>query len=225
MARPTKACASSKSGPPSPSIPTSSNTSAGMCGGIISTTLSPTAPGFAGSGSRAGPPRSSCAANTSSAITSAGTAKTTGAGPRAISTGCKSGCRWGCAGEAMEWVETIFLVLAYVAVLGFLISGLDDLFFDSHFLLYLLRHRKKPRVTLDQLKLVPEQWIAIFVPAWQEGGVVNKMAEYAARILHYEKYDLFIGVYPNDAETMGCVDQICAHNPRIHKVVVPHPGP
>jgi adsorption protein B len=125
----------------------------------------------------------------------------------------------------METVESIFLVLAYVAAVGFLISGMDDLFFDSQFLVYLWRHRRQPHLTLNQLKLEPEQWIAVFVPAWHEGGVVNKMAEYAARVLWYERYDIFIGVYPNDPHTNECVDAICAANPRIHKVRVPHDGP
>jgi adsorption protein B len=122
-------------------------------------------------------------------------------------------------------LETIFLVLTYVAAVGFLVRGLGDLFFDSQFILYLWRNRRKPRVSLQQLRLVPEQWIALFVPAWQEGGIVNKMAEYAARVISYEKYDLFIGVYPNDPETNRCVDEVCAANPRLHKVSVPHPGP
>ena len=125
----------------------------------------------------------------------------------------------------METVEQLFLVLAWIAAVGFLVSGLDDLFFDAHFLVYQWRNRKKSPVSLKDLKLAQEQWIAIFVPAWQEGGVVNKMAEYAARVSLYEKYDIFIGVYPNDPETMFCVDKLCADNPRIHKVVVPHPGP
>ncbi|MCI0745041.1 MAG: phage adsorption protein NrfB [Verrucomicrobia subdivision 3 bacterium] len=125
----------------------------------------------------------------------------------------------------MDIVENIFQILACITVVGFLISGLDDLFFDSQFLVYLLRQRKTPPVTLKQLQLAPEQWLAMFVPAWQEGGIVNKMAEYAARVLLYEKYDIFIGVYPNDPETIKCVDKICAVHPRVHKVVVPHPGP
>lgn len=125
----------------------------------------------------------------------------------------------------MQQLETVFLILAYVAVIGFLINGLDDLFFDVGFLHFLARTRKKRHLTLQDLKLVPEQWVAIFVPAWQEGGVVNKMAEYASRTCVYERYDIFIGVYPNDPETIQCVDKLCAVNPRIHKVVVPHPGP
>lgn len=125
----------------------------------------------------------------------------------------------------MEVIETLFLALAYVAVVGFLVSGLDDLFFDTQFLVYLFRHRKRPHVSLQDLKLAPEQWVAILVPAWQEGGVVNQMAEFATRVALYEKYDIFIGVYPNDPETSRCVDVLCARHPRLHKVQVPHAGP
>src|ERR1044072_4887965 len=118
----------------------------------------------------------------------------------------------------MEVIEQICLVLAYVAAIGFLVSGLDDLFFDSLFLNYLLKNRKKPTNSLTGLRLAPEQWIAVCVPAWQEGGVVDKMAAYSSRVVLYEKYDIFIGVYPNDPETNACVDRICADNPRIHIV-------
>ena len=122
-------------------------------------------------------------------------------------------------------IEKLFLILAYIAAFGFLVRGLDALFLDWRFLTFLWRNRKKPILSFQELKLVPEQWIAVFVPAWQESGVVNKMAEYAARVIRYEKYDVFIGVYPNDPETNQCVEELCAVNPRIHKVVVPHPGP
>jgi bacteriophage N4 adsorption protein B len=125
----------------------------------------------------------------------------------------------------VEIVEQIFFVLAAVAAIGFLVSGLDDLFFDSQFLVYLWKRRQQPPLALKELKLAPEQWIALLVPAWLEGGVVNKMAEYATRVVLYERYDIFIGVYPNDPETNRCVDEICATHPRIHKVTVPHPGP
>jgi adsorption protein B len=122
-------------------------------------------------------------------------------------------------------LEQVFLALAYVTAFGFLLSGLDDLFFDSQFLVYLWKNRRRSPVRLKELRVAPEQWIALVVPAWQEGGVVNKMAEYATRVVLYEKYDIFIGVYPNDPETNRCVDEICASHPRIHKVSVPHPGP
>jgi len=125
----------------------------------------------------------------------------------------------------MELIHTIFWALAYIAAVGFLISGLDDFFFDMQFVRYLFATKDRPHITVQELKNKPEQWIAVFVPAWKEGGVVNRMAEYAAKVLLYQKYDIFIGVYPNDLETCSCVDKVAAMCPRIHKVMVPHPGP
>ena len=75
----------------------------------------------------------------------------------------------------MELLEYIFIALAYIAVIGFLINGLDDLFFDVGFLHFLWRSRKDRHLTLQDLKLVPEQWIALFVPAWQEGAVLSAL--------------------------------------------------
>ena len=125
----------------------------------------------------------------------------------------------------MELVSTIFIVLAYIAAIGFFIFGLDDIIFDFQFIRHSWRTRKDRHTTLDELRAKPEQHIAIFVPAWSEGGVVNRMADYAVKILEYERYDIFIGVYPNDPETTACVaalEKIC---PRIHMAMCPNPGP
>jgi len=125
----------------------------------------------------------------------------------------------------MEALSEIFIVLAYVAAIGFFIFGLDDIIFDFHFILHLLRTREARHTTVDELRLKPEKYIAIFVPAWSEGGIVNRMADYAVKILDYERYDIFIGVYPNDPETTACVDALTRICPRIHKAVCPDPGP
>lgn len=125
----------------------------------------------------------------------------------------------------MDTLYYIFLFLAYTAAIGFFVFGVDDVFFDLQFLRYLKKKRKKDLISLDDLKNEPEQMIAIFIPAWSEGGVVNRMADYASKILIYNRYDIFIGVYPNDPETIRCVDQLVATCPRIHKAVTASDGP
>ncbi len=125
----------------------------------------------------------------------------------------------------MDTIHTIFLVLAYTAAIGFFVFGVDDVFFDMQFLRHLRKRRSEPPLTVGDLTREPERQIALFIPAWREGGIVNKMAEYAGRTLLYERYDIFIGVYENDAETNRCVDGLVAASGRIHKAVVPHPGP
>lgn len=125
----------------------------------------------------------------------------------------------------MDTLHTLFVILAYISAVGFLVFGIDDVFFDMQFLRYLRGHRNARPVSLEKLKNEPEKLIAIFIPAWMEGGIINRMADYARKILIYERYDIFIGVYPNDDETNRCVDELTRISPRIHKAVTRRPGP
>lgn len=123
--------------------------------------------------------------------------------------------------------------LKYLAVaLGviILISGLDDLFIDVAYwsrrlwraLTVYSRHKSFDPQTLYQLDEKP---LAIMVPAWQEHGVIGNMAELAASTLDYENYHIFVGTYPNDAQTQREVEQVQARFPNVHKVVCVRPGP
>ena len=125
----------------------------------------------------------------------------------------------------METVHYIFLGLAYFAAIGFLVFGLDDLFIDLQFLRYLRKRDGRETVTLERLKNEPEQLIAVFIPAWQESGVIDRMAEFATKVLAYERYDIFIGVYPNDTETMRSVEALARKFPRVHMAMTRLPGP
>ena len=125
----------------------------------------------------------------------------------------------------MDFLHNLFLLMAYTAAVGFFIFGIDDLFFDLQFLRRLRGRRGEPPVPLEKLRSEPEKLIAVFIPAWNEGGIVNRMADYARKTLLYEHYDLFIGVYANDPETNRCVDELVKTSPRVHKAVVPHDGP
>ena len=125
----------------------------------------------------------------------------------------------------MDIINSLFLMMAYTAAVGFFLFGIDDLFFDLQILRRLRGRRGEPPVPIETLRNEPEKLIAIFIPAWNEGGIVNRMADYARKTLIYENYDLFIGVYANDPETNRCVDELVKTSPRIHKAVVPHNGP
>lgn len=123
--------------------------------------------------------------------------------------------------------------LKYVAValaVVILVSGLDDLFIDAVYWLRRLwraltvysRHQRFDPATLRQLEEKP---LAIMVPAWQEHGVIGHMAELAATTLDYENYHIFVGTYPNDAQTQREVEEVQARFPNVHKVVCVRPGP
>lgn len=120
--------------------------------------------------------------------------------------------------------------IAVVLAVLMLISGLDDIFIDVvywgrrlwRFLTVYSRHNRFDYRTLYKFDEKP---LAIMVPAWQEHGVIGKMAELAATTLDYENYHIFVGTYPNDPQTQHEVDQVQARFPNVHKVVCARPGP
>ncbi|WP_318442714.1 glycosyl transferase family protein [Photobacterium leiognathi] len=121
-------------------------------------------------------------------------------------------------------------VVLFATMVILCICGIDDLFIDLY---YWVRHfwrkgtvyKRYSRKNVNDLYQKEEQPLAIMVPAWQEFGVIDKMAELAASRLDYENYQIFVGTYPNDPETQADVDRVCARFPNVHKVVCARPGP
>lgn len=133
----------------------------------------------------------------------------------------------------IDFISLYLYGLMYVAIglaIIIFISGLDDLFID---IVYWTRqiwrtltvYRKHPHLDYRELYKLEEKPLAIMVPAWQEHGVIDKMAELAATTLDYENYHIFVGTYPNDLETQQDVEKVCARFPNVHKVVCARPGP
>lgn len=135
------------------------------------------------------------------------------------------------------WLIDLFAIYLYglkciavVLAVIILISGLDDLFID---IVYWSRrawraltvYHTHPHVNYRNLYKLVEKPFAIMVPAWQEHGVIDKMAELAATTLDYENYHIFVGTYPNDPETQHDVEAVCSRFPNVHKVVCVRPGP
>ena len=120
-------------------------------------------------------------------------------------------------------------VALFLAIVIFA-SGIDDLFIDIVYwtrrawraLRVYTRHQRFDAKALHQ---IDEKPLAIMVPAWQEHGVIGKMAELAATTLDYENYHIFVGTYPNDSLTQADVDEVQARFPNVHKVVCARPGP
>ena len=124
----------------------------------------------------------------------------------------------------------ILRFLAIVIAIIITISSIDDLFIDlTYWIRRLYRslavYKKHSKMLYSQLFSIEEKPLAIMVPAWQETGVIGKMAELAAVTLDYENYHIFVGTYPNDPETQLDVDKVCAVFPNVHKVVCARPGP
>lgn len=123
---------------------------------------------------------------------------------------------------------SLTLLEGFVAILliGFLVSGLDDLVFDVvYWGRRILKGKFDSDINLSELTAVPEARVAVFLPAWQEGDVVWDTLLYNGKIIEYGNYDVFVGTYPNDAATQRCVDLAADWLPNVHKAVNPRPGP
>lgn len=129
-------------------------------------------------------------------------------------------------GSLFEIVAAINLELALFAAAGFLIAGLDDLLIDMVWFGSRLTGSSRNR---DQI-LEPrdpdrESPLAIFVPAWDEAGVIGPMLAETLRRFGDDDYRLFVGCYPNDPETIGVVRPIVAREPRLRIALCDHGGP
>ena len=81
-----------------------------------------------------------------------------------------------------------------------LLNGLDDLV-PTLLVLWSWVRRK------DRLSRLPvleeERRIAVFVPCWGEAAVIDDMVRRNLSVIRYDNFDVFLGTYPNDEETLA----------------------
>lgn len=124
-----------------------------------------------------------------------------------------------------------FLMWYFLIALAilFIISGLDDLYIDitywSNYLARKWKSRKYEPLTYQKLINKDEQMIAILVPCWNEVNVIGTMLRHNSNSMDYHRYYFFIGVYPNDPETVVEVQGVEAENAHIKCVINHKPGP
>jgi adsorption protein B len=128
-----------------------------------------------------------------------------------------------------EPFETVMRGLTAFTAVAILISGLDDFFIDAYYYATELHRRLRPgrypKITEAELRSLPEQSIAVMIPAWREDAVIARMLRNTLKTVEYSNFEIFVGTYPNDEATMLAVASVAETEPRIHRVVCPHDGP
>lgn len=110
-----------------------------------------------------------------------------------------------------------------------LIGGISDIAID---LIWGLRavwrratvYRIHPRA--DATTLAPPKVpgrLAIFIPAWHEAEVIGPMLQTALKAVGNHNCTIYVGTYPNDAETIRAVRQIAS--PKLRIVIGARDGP
>lgn len=116
--------------------------------------------------------------------------------------------------------------LALFAAIGIAIGGIDDLVVD---LIWFARtawrrlfvYSRHARADAAALASDPVNAIAVFVPAWHEASVIGAMLATARSRWGDDGYRIYVGCYPNDAETLAAIPAA----PTIRIVVNPRDGP
>ncbi|MCR4956108.1 MAG: phage adsorption protein NrfB [Lachnospiraceae bacterium] len=129
----------------------------------------------------------------------------------------------------MDYIEFI-RVFGFTLILIYLIFGVDDTIW---FLLSMILSRKKDKngenASLDFKKLrnTPPKMLAISIAAWHEANVIGDVIRNFINTTDYPKsmYHLFVGVYPNDPDTIMAVRELGKTYPNVHAIVNCKEGP
>jgi adsorption protein B len=115
-----------------------------------------------------------------------------------------------------------------LALLGciFLFGALDDLFLDIVQAVKGLKPTKVSELEWSRWRSETEGGMAIMIPAWRESSVLEAMVRTNLARLKYRNYRFFIGVYPNDVETLTIAKSLETRYPNLVTVVITdRPGP
>lgn len=130
---------------------------------------------------------------------------------------------------AVAIVDVVARETLLLAAIGFLIGGLDDLAVDGVFVAHKFWHgwaRRRPILTLSELADRPLRGrMAVFVPAWDERGVIGAMLRHALGTIDHPDYAIYVGTYPNDRATIDAVAAVADQDHRVRLVVGAVPGP
>ncbi|MEE2527234.1 glycosyl transferase family protein [Hyphobacterium sp. HN65] len=133
------------------------------------------------------------------------------------------------SGDAFRTYWTVLGWLTVYAAIAIFISSADDAFLDLYFWVLTAQ-----RVITRPFRFVPSQKrldemdqkkLAVMVPAWHEADVIGRMLVNTLKTMDYRNYEIFVGVYPNDQETINEVERIVRQNPGINIAYVGHNGP
>lgn len=119
--------------------------------------------------------------------------------------------------------------LALFAAVGFLLVALNDLavdliYFGRRLWRALAIYSRYPRAFAQTLTAPPAGgWMAVFIPAWDEGDVIAPMLRETLKRFGPGDYRLFVGHYANDPATAVAIASV--GDPRVASILLAANGP
>ena len=129
----------------------------------------------------------------------------------------------------MDWLNAI-RVFGCCLILLYLICGIDDTIWIICALISRLVHHKKSNdenLSFDTLRKTPPKMLAVSIASWHEANVIGDVITNFLNTTDYPKsmYHLFVGVYPNDPDTIAAVSTISKTFPNVHPIINCKNGP
>ena len=115
--------------------------------------------------------------------------------------------------------------LTLFAAVGFCLGGSDDVLVDLAWFFHRLVYgtTRRPITSLPH-PLTPGRF-AIFVPTWEEAGVIGAMLSTTLARVDHADYRIYVACYPNDRDTIAVVSAIAGRDSRVRLAVGDRPGP
>lgn len=121
-------------------------------------------------------------------------------------------------------IEVFFYLTIVITILVALFC-IDDLFIDFVALFRNLKPHKLTEKELSEMHNMPQKRIAIMVANWHEEDIIGRMIAGNVGRIDYQKYNIFLGVYPNDVPTIEACNEAASKYPNVQVIINRKPGP
>ena len=125
-------------------------------------------------------------------------------------------------------METVLRIFCIIMILIYFFFGIDETIWSIAALFSRLFHKRNDDVLdFDALRGTPPKMLAVSIAAWHEANVIGDVITNFLNTTDYPKsmYHLFVGVYPNDPDTIAAVEGAAERYPNVHAVVNCMEGP
>ncbi|MGL5260157.1 MAG: glycosyltransferase [Lachnospiraceae bacterium] len=122
--------------------------------------------------------------------------------------------------------EKILYLLGLILVIAYIGIGIDDVIWDV-VTIWKRNKAKKPILNFRDLEHILPKLIAVVIAAWNEEDVLFDVVENIILSQQYPKsmYHIFLGVYPNDKDTVCIAQQLECKYFNVHCVINEQEGP
>ena len=115
-----------------------------------------------------------------------------------------------------------------IIVIIFILMGIDDFIWDVVSLIQsFFRVDGNKDLDLDAVFNEPQKMMAIMIAAWHEDNVIEDVIRHFINTTIYKRsmYHVFVGVYPNDLETIEAVRRLELEFKNVHAIINELDGP